>query len=65
MLTLKEKENILLKNACNEFDIPVKLLKDLLKSAKIYSYENKSSSVRKKDYLGLINFYIKEESGDK
>ena len=56
---LKEKELELLSKICKENDLPIKSLHQLLKTAEKFSYENASAGARKKEYLYLVNFYIK------
>lgn len=60
---LKAHENKILENVCQKYELPTKLVEQLLKSAEIFSYENVSISTRKKDYLDLINFYTKSKKG--
>lgn len=59
MNKLKVREIELLANVCTEHDVPVKLVKELVKSAKLNSYENKTPNMRIKEYQDLIDFYIK------
>lgn len=59
---LKEKELVILSKICKDNDLSIKSLHQLLKTAEKFSYENVSAGARKKEYLDLIDFYIK---GDK
>ncbi|MFN7252938.1 MAG: DNA modification system-associated small protein [Anaerobacillus sp.] len=60
---LKVQESILLEQICQKYELPTKLVEQLLKSSEKFTYENVPDSVRKKDYLDLINFYTKSEKG--
>lgn len=62
MNKLKEQELEILSKICKDHDLSIKSVHQLLKSAEKFSYENISPSARKKEYLDLIDFYVK---GDK
>ncbi|AYA76015.1 hypothetical protein DOE78_11515 [Bacillus sp. Y1] len=62
MNKLREQELEILGKVCKENNVSIKSLHQLLKSAEKFSYENITASARKKEYLDLIDFYIK---GDK
>lgn len=62
MTKMKNVELKVLESICNDFDLPLKLVSQLLRSAEGYSYENASPAVRRKDYLDLITFYAKNEN---
>lgn len=59
MNKFKEKELQILSEICKDNGLSIKSVHQLLKSAEKFSYENISSSARKKEYLDLIDFYIK------
>lgn len=63
MNRLKVQESQLLEKICQKYELPKKLVEQLLKSSERFTYENVSDSVRKKDYLDLINFYTKNKKG--
>lgn len=59
MNKIREKELEILGKTCKENGLTVKNLYQLLKTAEIFSYENKSAGARKKEYLDLIDFHLK------
>lgn len=63
MITLKEikrREIELLAKKCLNNNIPLKLAKDLLKTAGKLSYENQTQRSRVKEYQELIYFHSKK-----
>lgn len=59
MNKIKRREIEILVKVCKQNDIPLKLAKTLLKTAKSLSYENHTQTARQKEYQNLINFYTK------
>lgn len=59
MNLIKPKEHQILLQTCYRYNLPSKLVSELLKSAKNFSYENTTDSTRKKEYKDLINYYTK------
>lgn len=60
MIILKEMERReieLLAKVCNQNNIPLRLAKDLLKTAKKLSYENVTSGARIKEYEEIIHMH--------
>ncbi|KIV56077.1 hypothetical protein AM501_20615 [Aneurinibacillus migulanus] len=64
MNKLKKKKLDILEKICNENELPMKMVQQLLKSAEKFSYENVSLNTRKKEYTDLIDFYTKSSKGD-
>ncbi|MGO4890408.1 DNA modification system-associated small protein [Anaerobacillus sp. MEB173] len=64
MNKIRLQEKALLEKICNENNLSVKLVSELIKSAEKFSYENISLNVRIKEYLDLINFYATNDKGD-
>lgn len=62
MKEIKRRETELLAGKCIENGVPLKLAKDLLKSAKKLSYENQSKGARVKEYHELIYFHSKNQN---
>jgi hypothetical protein len=62
MKEIKRRETELLAKVCRENGIPLKLARDLIKTAESYSYQNVSAGERNKEYLDLINYNFKNES---
>ncbi|UJF32659.1 DNA modification system-associated small protein [Paenibacillus hexagrammi] len=58
--SLKEQEQLLLKNLCLQHGISTELISKLLASAEENNYSNKSMNERRTDYINLINFYNKK-----
>jgi len=56
---IKRRELELLARVCNKNNVPLKLAKDLLKTAEKLSYENVSQGARIKEYQELIDFHAK------
>lgn len=56
---LQEKELEILGKICKENNLSIKSVYNLLKTAEKFSYENISPAARKKEYLDLIDFYLK------
>lgn len=59
MKEIKNKKELLLSKTCKEYNLSFDMVKSLLKTAEINTYTNKSSSIRKKELLELIEFHIK------
>ena len=59
MKEIKRRELELLARVCNKNNVPLKLAKDLLKTAEKLSYENVSQGARIKEYQELIDFHAK------
>lgn len=59
MKEIKRREIELLAKVCNQHNVPLKLAKDLIKSAEKLSYENVSQGARIKEYQDLIDFHAK------
>ena len=57
MKEIKRKEVGILAGLCYESPVPLKLAKDLLKSAEKLSYENQTDKARMKEYRDLISFH--------
>ncbi|WP_077622432.1 DNA modification system-associated small protein [Sediminibacillus massiliensis] len=57
MKEIKRREIELLAKKCIEHDIPLKLAKDLLRTAEELSYQNHSQGARIKEYQELIDFH--------
>lgn len=64
MKEIKRRELELLVNTCKKHNLPFKMVNTLLKTAEKNTYENKPSSIRKKELLDLIEFFSKERKGD-
>ncbi|UYZ24029.1 DNA modification system-associated small protein [Mesobacillus jeotgali] len=62
MKEITRRETELLARICNENGIPLKLARDLIKTAESYSYKNVSAGERNKEYLDLIKYNFKNES---
>ncbi|EWG08356.1 DNA modification system-associated small protein [Cytobacillus firmus] len=60
MKEIKRRELELLAKVCNQNDVPLKLAKDLIKSAEKLSYENVSQGGRIKEYKDLFYFHTKK-----
>jgi len=56
----KQRELELLAKVSKDNSISAKMVQDLLRSAKNYSYENVSQGTRVKEYQNLIEFYSKK-----
>ena len=54
---MEKREIELLAKVCNQNNIPLRLAKDLLKSAKKLSYENVTSGARIKEYEEIIHMH--------
>jgi hypothetical protein len=64
MKIVKEKEAQLLNKICKEHDLPSKLVRELIRSAGKFTYENSTPAARRKEYTDLITFYLKGNKGD-
>jgi hypothetical protein len=64
MKEIKRREIELLAKVCHQNEIPLKLAKDLIKSAENLTYENVSQGARIKEYKDLIDFHIKNNDND-
>jgi hypothetical protein len=64
MNNLKIRETELLAQLCKEQDLPLKMVKQLIKSAEQHSYENISATARKNEYLNMISFYLANSKGE-
>ncbi|WP_188207543.1 DNA modification system-associated small protein [Alkalibacillus aidingensis] len=62
MKEIERREIEILANICYKNDVPLKLGKDLLKTAKNLSYENHSDRARVKEYQDLIYFHSKKSN---
>jgi hypothetical protein len=56
---IKRRELELLAKICYQNNIPLKLAKELIRSAERLSYENVSQSARINEYQELIDYYSK------
>lgn len=65
MNTLKQQEQILLKDLCNKYNLPSDLIKLLVKNAEINMYENVSSSEKRTEYINLVSYHSKERNSIK
>lgn len=57
MNEIKKREIELLARLTYENDVPLKLAKDLLKTAEQFSYENHTQRGRVKEYQSLITYH--------
>ena len=59
MNKIQRREIEILVKVCKRHDIPLKLAKTLLKTAKSFSYENQTQTARRKEYQDIISFHDK------
>lgn len=59
MKEIERRELEILAKACSQNGIPLKLAKDLIKTAKNFTYENVSTSARVSELRNLIKFNMK------
>lgn len=57
MNKITRRETEILVKVCKEYDIPLKLARTLLKTAKRLSYENQTQAARQKEYQDIITFH--------
>ncbi|WP_043931899.1 DNA modification system-associated small protein [Bacillus sp. EB01] len=62
MKEIEKRELELLAKICHRNGIPLKLAKQLIKSAKDFSYENVSQSTRTSEYNDLIKINMKDHT---
>ncbi|MGD6873736.1 DNA modification system-associated small protein [Sutcliffiella horikoshii] len=61
MKEVQRRELELLAKICNKNGVPLKLARDLIKTAEKHSYENISASTRVTEYQELIKFQMKNK----
>ncbi|WP_404448101.1 hypothetical protein LG307_03350 [Sutcliffiella horikoshii] len=61
MKEVQRRELELLAKICNKNGVPLRLARDLIKTAEKYSYENISASTRVTEYQELIKFQMKNK----
>lgn len=62
MNKIQKREIELLVKISKKHNVPLKLMKSLLKTAKSFSYENQTSTARINEYQNLISFYEKNRN---
>ena len=60
MKEMEKREIELLADLCIKNNIPIKLARDLLNTAKKFSYENVSDGARLKEYEEFIEIYMQK-----
>ncbi|MCM3741904.1 hypothetical protein M3210_16750 [Oceanobacillus luteolus] len=59
MNKIERREIEILVRVSKQHDLPLKLMKTLLQTAKKFTYENQTSTARRKEYQDLISFHDK------
>jgi len=62
MNKIQRRELELLVRVSKDNDVPIKLMKTLLKTAKTFSYENQTARARRMEYQDIISFHDKNKS---